>query len=189
LFFIAEVIIEGYICKVLPGGNMFKRIKLSGAALFIVSVTIAGCQSEQKAVAEENKVVVRRTFDEIWGKGNLDVVDELFSTDVVRHFPPNGSEMKGLDELRDRIHNHRKAFPDWTERVKQIVAEGDFVAFHFTSTGTNHGSFLGNPPTEQQIHINEMSIFRLVDGKIVEQWIIPDLLSLNQQLGLISQSE
>ena len=56
-----------------------------------------------------------------------------------------------------------------------------------TCTGTNKGSFLGHPATGKQIHTNEMSIYRIVDGKIMEQWLIPDLLSLNQQLGLISQ--
>ncbi len=70
-----------------------------------------------------------------------------------------------------------------------MVAEGDLVATHFTSTGTNAGSFLGNPPTGKQIRINEMSIYRIVDGKIAEQWLIPDLLSLNQQLGLVLQSK
>ncbi len=69
------------------------------------------------------------------------------------------------------------------------IAEGDFVAIHFISTGTNEGSFLGNPPTGKQIHVNEMTIYRIAEGKIVEQWLLPDLLSSNQQLGLISQSE
>lgn len=76
--------------------------------------------------------------------------------------------MKGLDELRDLVRNHHKAFPDWIEKIKQIVAEGYFVEIHFTSTGKNKGSILDNPPTGKQIHINEMMIFRILDGKIVE---------------------
>jgi predicted ester cyclase len=116
-------------------------------------------------------------------------MDELYSADIVRHFLPNSSETRGLEELRDRIRVHRKAFPDWAEEIKQIVAEGDLVVTHFISTGTNEGSFLGKPPTGKQIHINEMSIVRIVDGRIVEQWLIPDLLSLNQQLGLIAESK
>ena len=47
--------------------------------------------------------------------------------------------------------------------------------------------FTLHPPTGKQIHINEMSIYRIVDGKIVEQWLIPDMLSLNQQLRFISE--
>ena len=79
---------------------------------------------------------------------------------------------------------HRAAFPDWKEVVNLVAAEGDYVALQYTSTGTNTGSFLGNPPTGKKIRINEMTIFRIVEGKIVEQWLLPDILSLNQQLGI-----
>jgi len=170
--------------------EIVKRIQLLVGMLFVASFIIIGCGSTREATLEErNKELVHRMTEEVWNKGNLELMDELFSTDFVRHFLPDGSETKSLDRLRDHIRNHRKAFPDWTERIEQIVAEGDFVAIHFTSTGTNKGSFLGNPPTGKQIHTNEMSIFRIVDGEIVEQWLLPDLLSLNQQLGLISQSK
>jgi steroid delta-isomerase-like uncharacterized protein len=137
---------------------------------------------------ERNKELVHRMNEEVWNKGNLEILDELFSQDFVRHFLPNGSDTRGLDQLRDHISSHRKAFPDWAEDIKLMVAEGNLVATQFTSTGTNDGSFLGNPPTGKQIRINEMSIYRIVDGKIVEQWLIPDLLSLNRQLGFIAQS-
>jgi steroid delta-isomerase-like uncharacterized protein len=156
-------------------------------SLFLASLVITGCESNQEATLERNKALVRRMNEEIWNKGNLEMMDEMFSADIVRHFLPDGSETKGLDELRDRVRNHRKAFPDWKEEIRLIIAEGDLVAIQFTSTGTNTGSFLGNAPTGKQIQTNEMSIFRIVDDEIVEQWLIPDLLSLNQQLGLVSQ--
>ena len=100
---------------------------------------------------------------------------------------PTGSETVGLESLREHVRTHREAFPDWTEKIKFIVAEGDLVVINFVSTGTNEGSFMGNPPTKKSIKINEMSIFRIVDDKISEQWLLPDLLSLNQQLGYSSQ--
>ncbi len=168
---------------------MARRIQILVGMLYVASLIITGCASNEETTLERNKELVRRVGEEVWNKGNLEIMDELYSADIVRHFLPDGSEIKGLAKLRDRIRNHRKAFPDWTEKIKLIVAEGDFVAIHFSSTGTNNGSFLGNPATGKQIHTNDMSIYRIVDGKIVEQWLIPDLLSLNQQLGLISQSE
>ena len=169
---------------------MVKRIQILVGMLFVTSLIVTGCESTQETTLEErNKELIHRMNDEVWTKGNLEIMDQLFSTDFVQHFLPVGSETKGLVKFRESVRNHRQAFPDWAEEIKQIVAEGDFVATHFTSTGTNTGSFLGNPPTGKQIHINEMSIYRIVDGKIVEQWLIPDLLSLNQQLGLISESK
>ena len=122
-----------------------KRIQILAGMLFVASLVITGCESTQETTLERNKELVRRVNEEVWTKGNLEIMDELFSSDIVRHFLPDGSETKGLDQLRDRMRNHRKAFPDWTEEIKQIVAEGDFVAIHFTSTGTNEGTFLGNP--------------------------------------------
>ncbi len=167
---------------------MVKRIQILVGILFAASLIILGCESTQETTLEErNKELIHRMNDEVWTKGNLEIMDQLFSTDFVQHFLPVGSETKGLVKFRESVRNHRQAFPDWAEEIKQIVAEGDLVATHFTSTGTNTGSFLGNPPTGKQIHINEMSFYRIVDGKIVEQWLIPDLLNLNQQLGFISQ--
>ena len=101
---------------------------------------------------------------EIWNKGNLEIIDELYSPGFVWHFLPTGSETIGLDSLREQVRKHREAFPDWTEEIEHIVAEGDFVVIHFISRGTNEGSFMGNPPTGKSVQINEMSIFRIEDG-------------------------
>ncbi len=169
---------------------MKKRIQIYLGFFCLASLIITGCGSTREVTLEErNKELIHRMNDEVWTKGNLEIMDQLFSTDFVQHFLPVGSETKGLVKFRESVRNHRQAFPDWAEEIKQIVAEEDFVATHFTSTGTNTGSFLGNPSTGKQIHINEMSIYRIVDGKIVEHWLLPDLLSLNQQLGLGSKSK
>lgn len=57
------------------------------------------------------------------------------------------------------------------------------MVIHFVSTGTNEGSWLGNPPTGRRIQIHEMSILRIEDGKIAEQWLLPDMLSMQGQLA------
>ena len=147
---------------------------------------ILGCGPDHETALESNKTLVHRTQNEVWNKGNLEIVDQLFSEDFVRHFPI-GPEITGLDTFREHLINHRAAFPDWSERIELIVAEGDLVAVYFASSGTNEGSFQGKAPTGQRIGINEMTIFRIVENRIVEQWLIPDLLSLNQQLGLIPE--
>ncbi len=164
---------------------MDSRINALVVLLVVSALIIGGCGPiEETSLETLNKEIVRRDNEEIWNKGNLEMMEEFYSADFVQHFLPTGSETKGLEELRNHIRNHRQAFPDWAEEIKQIIAEGDLVVTHFSSTGTNEGSFMGNPPTGKKIHVNEMSIYRIVDGKIVEQWLLPDLLSMNQQLGL-----
>jgi steroid delta-isomerase-like uncharacterized protein len=166
---------------------MLKRIQI-GMQIFVVLIIIKGCILSQESHLERNKELIRRMNEEVWNKGNIEIIDELYSPNFVWHFLPTGSETIGLDSLREHIRNHREAFPDWNEDIKHIVAEGDLVVIHFLSKGTNEGSFLGNPPTGKPIQINEISIFRIADDKIAEQWLIPDLLSLNNQLGFLSWS-
>ena len=154
------------------------------ALLFPTSIVILGCNTTtQESVLERNKRLVRDMNDEVFNKGNLEQMDEFYSPDFVRHFLPDGSEVRGIDGLREHERKHLEAFPDWREEIRHIVAEGDLVVIHFVSTGTNEGSWLGNPPTGRKIQIHEMSVLRIEDGKIAEQWLLPDIFSMQQQLG------
>jgi predicted SnoaL-like aldol condensation-catalyzing enzyme len=39
---------------------------------------------------EKNKALVRRFFEEVWDKGNVDAVDEFMAADYVDHSIPPG---------------------------------------------------------------------------------------------------
>jgi predicted ester cyclase len=130
----------------------------------------------------ENKAIILRSEAELWSKGNLQVADELYSPDFVCHFI-DGIEWKGLKGIKDAVSSHRESFPDWHESVDDIVAEGDKVVIRITSTGTQLGEFAGIAPTGRKIRIDEIHIFRLAAGKVVEQWGMPDVHGLLDQLG------
>jgi len=103
-----------------------------------------GC-SERNSPLENNKSVVRRVHEELWSEGDLAAIDELVASDFYGH-APLGSDWQGPQGLRTRIRAHRATFPDWNERVEELVAEGDLVVVRFTSTGTDRGGFRGNRP-------------------------------------------
>jgi len=152
---------------------------------FLISICIVACTSDRNdSTLERNRDLVLTMNREVWNKGNLAAVDELFSANFVQHFLPDSSELNGINTFRERVREHREAFPDWKENIKYIVAEDDLVVIQFESSGTNLGSWLGNPPTGRKVHINEFSILRVENGKIAEQWLLPDLFSLTKQLGL-----
>lgn len=139
------------------------------------------------SVIEQNKKLVLKMNQKVWNEGNLTVIEELFSTNFVHHFLPDGSEFKGIESLIEQVRWHREAFPDWKEKITHIVAENDLVVIHFESSGVNLGNWLGNPPSGKKVHINEFSIFKLQNGKIEEQWLMPDIFSLRKQLGIDNQ--
>ena len=71
--------------------------------------------------------------------------------------------------------------------VEDEIVDGDRVAIRFTSRGTNMGDFMGNPPTGNRVEISEVAIFKLLNGKVSEQWVYPDILSLQRQLKVKQQ--
>jgi predicted ester cyclase len=77
----------------------------------------------------------------------------------------------------------RNAFPDRSDTVEEIIADGDMVGLLFKLTGTHKGNFFGIAPTGKAIDIHEVGIFRLADGKIIEAWFMADEVRLLRQLG------
>jgi len=139
-------------------------------------------------VVEKNRALALLANREVWNLGNLDSLEQIFSDDFVQHLLPFGATSRGLETFREMSIKQRTAFPDWKESVNFVIAEGDYVFLQFTSTGTNTGDFMGNPPTGRSIKINEATFFRIVDGNIIEQWLIPDILSLNRQMGILPKN-
>ncbi len=148
----------------------------------LLAAGVVGCATKQAQTLSANKSVVLRSETEVWSNGNLAVVDELYSPDFVCHFVV-GPEWRGVEGIKAEVRRHRTSFPDWNERVDDIVAEGDKVVIRFTSTGTQRGEFGGIAPTGRTVRIQEVAIYRLVGGKIVEQWGFPDIHGLLQQLS------
>jgi len=151
-----------------------------------LTMLVGCCGPSSDVIESQNIDVVRQVFSEVWSKGNVDLIDELYAADFVGHFP--GVTFHGRAGIRDHVLAHRKAFPDWTEEIEDTIADGDQVVAQFRSRGTNLGEFLNNAPTGNRIEITEVAIFKLKDGNIVEQWVYPDVLSLQRQLRGDTQS-
>ena len=157
---------------------------MSGTFLLVpaaATMMLVGCAASDGPVKVKNVEVVHVVFAEIWSKGNVDLIGDVFAEDFVGHFP--AETVHGREGILAEVTAHRTAFPDWTEEVEDTIADRDRVVVRFTSRGTNLGDFLGNPPTGNHVEISEVAIFKLSDGRIVEQWVYPDILSLQRQLG------
>lgn len=134
-------------------------------------------------MSEQNKAIARRIFEEIETQGNLDAADEVFSRDVVAHMPVG--DMHGPASMKQFVASLHNGFPDLHSTVEDQVAEDDRVMTRFRARGTHHGEFMGVPASGNQIDIAGIIVSRVANGKIVEQWSVPDLLSLLQQIGAI----
>jgi steroid delta-isomerase-like uncharacterized protein len=133
---------------------------------------------------EQNEQVVRRSFEEAWSKGDLDAVDETVSPEAVGYDPALPEPTRGTDGLKQNITMYRAAFPDLKLMIEDMISDGDKVVTRWTSEGTHEGELMGIPATGKHISGGGISIDRLEDGKIVEDWTHWDNLGLLRQLGV-----
>ena len=137
-------------------------------------------------MSEENKAIVRRKIEEVFSaQGNLDVADEIFAPEYVGY----PEDVRGPEGAKETAKMYRNAFPDVQLSIEDQVAEGDKVVTRWIGSGTHHGEMMGIAPTGNQVRVDGMTISRIEDGKIVEEWDIYDALGMMQQLGAIPSPE
>jgi predicted ester cyclase len=123
---------------------------------------------------QANKAVVRRLVAEVLNGGRLEVIDELFAPELA-------------SQARRWIAPFRASFPDVHMEIVDLIAEGDKVVGRFTCSATHLGDWLGHAPTGRRFErVDEVTIFRLGDGRIADSWSLEDTLSRLRQLGLIA---
>lgn len=143
---------------------------------------------------EANKLLVRRTFEEAFNRGDLTIIDEVVASDGFDHQHPN--EPSFAQHLKKVVIAMRTAFPDLHFEVTEIIGEGDWVACYSVMTGTNTGELrrpLMLPPqappslpaTGRSVRVPHMHMMRFRDGKNAELLHLMDTLTMVGQLGLV----
>lgn len=133
---------------------------------------------------EANEIVMRRFVEEVINEGHYSALPELVHPNYVYRSPDQ--ELRGADALKDLFTAYRAGLPDLKTSIDDLVVSGDKVVISITLTGTHEGDLMGIPATGKQLKIHGMVLSRFEEGKIIEEWEILDMLSMFQQLGVVS---
>jgi predicted ester cyclase len=129
--------------------------------------------------------VMRRIFEEGFATGDTTVVDELCAADLVEHqFGLAGAGPEALQHVKDAIRDVHAATPDISFTIEDSAERGDTIWVRVRAQGTATGPFFG-PPSGRPIDITVIDIARIVDGRIVEHWGVPDRFALLAQTGAL----
>jgi steroid delta-isomerase-like uncharacterized protein len=131
----------------------------------------------------ENEALVRRFFEEFCNERRSDLAEELVSADYVSH-GPQAPPAEGPDGLRARVGLYQEAV-DGHWHVEELISTDDRVVARWTGTGTHRGELMGIPPTGKSVEVDALTVFRIADGKIAEEWTVWDALGLLQQVGAV----
>lgn len=130
---------------------------------------------------EQDKVVVRRVFDDLFNSGRYELIDQIYTRDCRVH---HGNKHSRLEETVAEGKGWRQAAPDLHLSVDQIGTRGSLVIVSWTARGTHSGEGNGLRPTGKRVLIHGSSEFRVVKGRIAEVWNHYDRNELFRQIGV-----
>jgi len=154
-----------------------KIISIVGACSFLVAASLLG-----SSVQEQNKAIAKRAFEEILSHGRFELAEELYAKDFVNHGIHRDAS---LEEDQAALKGWHQGFSDIAIVPEKLIAEDELVTVYWIARGTNTGTGNGLPATGKKVELAGITIWRIVDGKIKEEWSAFDQLSLMQQLGLL----
>jgi predicted ester cyclase len=135
-----------------------------------------------------NVDVLIRLIHEAFGAGNLSIVDELLAPDFVEHqYGVQGRGPEAIANVKAAILDLRRWLPDLTFTIEDTASVNGTAWVRGIASGTNEGSVMGAEPTHQRVTVNVIDIARIVHGRIVEHWGVPDRFALLAQVGVLRQ--
>ena len=155
---------------------------------------MVGCQGGEtlaeleayKAQAEleaQNKSLVRHYVD-TFNNGDYEALKELLSPDYAVYSPSGYPEPTSREALVEGYEGALAAFSEFTWSIEDIVAAEDKVICRIIAKGTYKGGVPGLPEDAKPFKFSMITIMRIEDGKVAEEWQEDDQLGLVRQLGM-----
>jgi steroid delta-isomerase-like uncharacterized protein len=135
-------------------------------------------------MSDANIAVIRRFYEELWNRGDLAVAQELLQPEI-RFRGSFGTTIEGIPAFMRYVERTRAAFPDWHNRIDELIAADEKVVARMTWTGTHQGEFFGIPPTGRTVAYVGAAIFEIRHGKIHDGWVVGDTQELWRALGVL----
>ncbi|UCC85838.1 MAG: ester cyclase [Anaerolineales bacterium] len=134
--------------------------------------------------ADENKLIVRRYYEEVVNTGDVTRLAEFISPAYVEVYN-NTRHPVGLEGAKQHVLGVRETYPDLHLTIEQQIAEGEWVVTRVTARGTHEGVWLGMRPTGEKLEMTAVNIDRVIDGRIVEHGGAANLLEPFLEIGAI----
>lgn len=157
-----------------------------GLTLLLVSSFATWAEDAKAPVSssEANKAVVRRAFA-AFEQGDVATLNELFDPEGPWHSPAGTTTRQGGPHAELRTSCPMCAsLAQRKISLDVILAEGDLVAVRSTWSGIYTGTFRGTRVDGKKVSIVYSNIYRVINGKICENWANVDRLSLAEQFGM-----
>ncbi|MFC2157040.1 ester cyclase [Acidobacteriota bacterium] len=164
---------------------MNKKINGIGVILSLVFMLclIMSCSSEGNGgLTHDEATAISDRVLKVWNEQDFTICEDLYGSNFVRHHPTpstNGT----LADLKNTVSSLHTAFPDARFSFNEMIIRDKRIIVFATLNATNTGLIEGNPATGKEVFMSGVYVYRIDQGKIVEEWTYFNLLSYYQQLG------
>lgn len=129
-----------------------------------------------------NTEIVREYTQRVFNEHRPDLAAEFFAPEMKWHGGVLGT-VEGAANVTEMLRGFIGALPDLHAAEQGVVAAGDAVAVRYVVEATHEGNLLGIEPTGRRVRWDAVDIYRLEDGRIVEEWAGDDLAAILHQVG------
>ncbi len=134
-------------------------------------------------MSEENKQVVLEYYKR-FDSGDSTAPLELLADNYVCHFAGMPQAVP-KDGMKGVIEAFWAAFPNFKHEIVEQFSDGDKVSTRLIFRAVHKGVFQHVPATGNSVEMEGLNVSHFEDGKIVEHWAYPDMVSLLSQIGAI----
>jgi predicted ester cyclase len=135
-----------------------------------------------------NETLLSNFINEVIGGQNLGAMGKYLSPNFLHHDQAPGEQTGQQTGLAGQQVFFRnvvfRAFSGFSTVFEDVFSEDDLVAARWKQSSRNTGSWLGRAATGVTAEIAGISIVRIRNGLIVEEWEERDGMSLLRQLGV-----
>ena len=164
-----------------------RRIPLLTAALLLTCLALSAETKAAATACEKKAQILLDKVLEMWNKGNMAVIPELYCADIVVMTSSMPEPYIGHEGVKKWVENTRVMMPDLVMAFPEVIATPDRIVTVWTMTGTQTGPMVmpgGTlPPTGRKASITGMSIDYLRNGKFVKEVVVFNMLEMLMPLG------
>ena len=129
---------------------------------------------------------IRKHFDEVWNRKNLEVLTASSTPDFQFQGPTNRA-FSSVQPHQNFLQSIFIAFPDLDLQVDEVYwmgneLEGFLVSTRWSAIGTHQGGGLYGPPTARQVQLWGITQNQILDSRISSEWMLFNELDLMMQV-------
>jgi len=159
------------------------RFQFTLIPVIIVLCFNFSCQQPGNNKAAEEMKALAESSLKIWNEGNLDLIDELYASNCIRHEVDIYEDLIGTEAYKEYVTFTLTTYPDFNVVMDELIIKDDKMIMRWTLTGTNTGPRGELPPTGNKIKVSGINVNKIVEGKTVEEWAYYNYAAGLIQLG------